>query len=77
MYEVTLEYGFTPPSRPGPAPAAPPPGADGMPVASDPSGDARSFFAAFEKLGLRLVKVKDVPVDVLVVDSADKVPTES
>jgi len=41
-------------------------------------GDAAvpDIFAALqEQLGLRLVKVKDVPVDVLIVDSADKVPT--
>ena len=30
-----------------------------------------------EQLGLRLVKVRDVPIDVLIVDNADKVPTEN
>ena len=77
-YEFVLDYAFTPPSFLSPPGAQPaPPGAAAMPVASDPSGDARSFFAAFEKLGLKLVKVKDVPVDVLVIDNADKVPTEN
>lgn len=73
-YEFTLEYAYT-----GPVPrgAMPPADSAGMPVASDPAGAAPSFFRAFEKLGLKLVKVKDVPVDVLIVDSADKVPTEN
>ena len=74
MYEFALEYAYT-----GPVPRGVTPPADsaGMPVASDPAGGAPSFFKAFEKVGLKLVKVKDAPVDVLIVDSADKVPTES
>jgi uncharacterized protein (TIGR03435 family) len=47
--------------------------------AGAPAGDAAAvpdiFTALQEQLGLKLVKVKDVPVDVLIVDSADKVPT--
>jgi uncharacterized protein (TIGR03435 family) len=74
IYEFTLEYAYTGPLPPG---AKPPADSAGMPVASDPAGAAPSFFRAFEKVGLRLVKVKDVPVDVLIVDSADKVPTEN
>lgn len=73
-YEFVLEYAFTR-APPGARPAAPPSASDAVPAASDPGGDARSFFTAFEKLGLKLVKVKDVPVDVIVVDAADKVPT--
>jgi uncharacterized protein (TIGR03435 family) len=45
------------------------------PSAADP-GDAPDIFTAFEKqLGLRLEKAKDIPLDVIVVDRADKVPT--
>ena len=40
--------------------------------------DAPNIFVALEKqLGLKLEKTKDVAVDVLVIDSADKVPTEN
>jgi uncharacterized protein (TIGR03435 family) len=74
MYEFVLEYATTLPP-PGAPNAAPPPAAAPVPTASDPGGDARGFFAAFERLGLKLTKVKDVPVDILVVDAADKVPT--
>jgi uncharacterized protein (TIGR03435 family) len=43
-----------------------------------PSVGGPNLFAALEKqLGLKLVKVKDVPVDVIVVDQVDKVPTEN
>ena len=43
---------------------------------SEPTIDVPNLFAALEKqFGLRLVKAKAVPVDVVVVDHADKVPT--
>lgn len=46
-----------------------------MPVASDPGP---TLFAAIEKqLGLKLVKAKEVAVDVLVVDHAERVPSEN
>ena len=46
--------------------------------ASDPGSGLPDIFAALEKqLGLKLVKVKDVPTDILVIDSADKVPSEN
>jgi uncharacterized protein (TIGR03435 family) len=39
-------------------------------------GGAAGIFEAVEKqLGLKLAKVKDVPVDVIVIDRVDKVPT--
>ncbi len=55
----------------------PQPEADsGTPLASDPAQGAPDIFTAVEKqLGLKLRKLKDVPVDVIVVDSADKVPS--
>ena len=46
------------------------------PVASDPSGGLPNVFVAIQKqLGLRLDKTADVPLDMIVVDSVDKVPT--
>jgi len=55
--------------------------ADGQPAsaASEPAGSGLpTIFAAFEKqLGLRLEKVKDVPVEVVVIDRLDKVPVEN
>jgi uncharacterized protein (TIGR03435 family) len=56
-------------------PSAPAGGEPGAPLASDPAAD---IFTAVEKqLGLKLVKVRDIPVEMLIVDSAGKVPTEN
>jgi uncharacterized protein (TIGR03435 family) len=50
--------------------------ASSPPVASEPQGDLPNIFTAIQKqLGLRLDKVADVPLDVIVVDSVDKLPT--
>jgi uncharacterized protein (TIGR03435 family) len=48
-------------------------------AANEPEGGGLpNIFAALEKqLGLKLEKVKDVPVDVIVIDRVDKVPTEN
>jgi uncharacterized protein (TIGR03435 family) len=46
-----------------------------VPAASDPGGTSNIFTAIQKQLGLRLDKVADVPLDVIVVDSVDKVPT--
>ena len=44
-------------------------------AAQDPGSGLPNIFNALEKqLGLKLVKVKDVPVDMLVIDHAEKVP---
>jgi uncharacterized protein (TIGR03435 family) len=51
--------------------------AGGVEAPADPlgGGGGPTLAAAFEKqLGLTLKKVKDVPVDMLVVDRADKIP---
>ena len=78
IYEFTLEFAGTMPLAPGIVPSAPPADDAGMPIANDPGEGLPNIFTAVEKqLGLKLVKVKDVPVDVLIVDSADKVPTEN
>ena len=56
----------------GPAPGmAPPEGA-----AQDPGGAGTIFSALKEQLGLRL-EARNGPVDVLVVDSVQKIPTEN
>jgi uncharacterized protein (TIGR03435 family) len=74
LYDFNLDYtmdlsGFPlPPGAPGPEPAAPAAGA------SDPGSD---FTAVVQKqLGLRLVAGK-TNLDVVVVDKADKVPTDN
>jgi uncharacterized protein (TIGR03435 family) len=44
----------------------------------DPGSGLPNIFNALEKqLGLKLVRVKDVPVDVIVIDHAEKVPLEN
>ena len=50
---------------------------DGSATASDPVGSGGpTIFTALEKqLGLRLVKTKSVPLDVVVIDRVDKAPT--
>jgi uncharacterized protein (TIGR03435 family) len=75
MFEFSLEFaGSLHPL----APAVPPVHGEAAPSASDPGDGLPSIFAAVEKqLGLKLVKVKDVPVEVIIVDAADKVPTEN
>jgi uncharacterized protein (TIGR03435 family) len=46
------------------------------PVANDPDDGGPSIFTAIQKqLGLRLAKTRDVPLDMIVVESVDKVPT--
>jgi uncharacterized protein (TIGR03435 family) len=73
-YEFTLEFAgmFIPFAGP-PAPS----GAAAGPAASDPAQVGPSLFTALEKqLGLSLRKVKDVPVDMLVIDHVDKVLAE-
>jgi uncharacterized protein (TIGR03435 family) len=78
IYDFTLEFAGTMPLPPGTTAPAPPADDAGMPAASDPGEGLPNIFTAVEKqLGLKLVKVKDVPVDVLNVDNADKVPTEN
>ncbi|HEY3840731.1 MAG TPA: TIGR03435 family protein [Bryobacteraceae bacterium] len=69
VYDIRLEFAGTPFSTGQPRdPDAPAP---------DPS-DAPNIFNAVEKqLGLKLTKVKEVPVNVLIVDHADQTPTEN
>jgi uncharacterized protein (TIGR03435 family) len=77
VYEFTLGFAgtiilskATPPSSGG--------GDTPVPAVSDPGEVGPTLFNALEKqLGLKLVKAKNVPVDILVIDHADKVPTEN
>lgn len=46
-------------------------------VASEPVGAPSIFTALTKQLGLKLVKVKNVTEDILVIDHIDKVPTEN
>jgi uncharacterized protein (TIGR03435 family) len=47
-----------------------------LPITSDPDGGGPDILTAIKKqLGLRLDKTKDVPLEMMVVDSVDKVPT--
>ena len=82
VYEFQLEFGgmfVNPPSLAANIAASKPPDASASgPVASDPGEIGPTLFTALEKqLGLRLVKVKSVPVDMLIVDSVDKAPSEN
>jgi uncharacterized protein (TIGR03435 family) len=73
-FDFTLEFA----GSMMPVSAATPPGAEGTPVASDPSGGGPSLFTALEKqLGLKLVKGQKATLDVLVIDHAAKVPIEN
>jgi uncharacterized protein (TIGR03435 family) len=79
-YDFTLEFScagcntgalgaMLAPRPPGDAPAAE--------AASEPQGGGfPNIFVAMEKqLGLKLNKVQDIPLDVIVIDRVDKVPT--
>jgi uncharacterized protein (TIGR03435 family) len=48
------------------------------PAAADVDSGLPDLFSALEKqLGLRLVKAKEVPLDVIVIDHLEKIPTEN
>jgi uncharacterized protein (TIGR03435 family) len=47
------------------------------PTASDPAGATSIFTAIQKQLGLRLDKTSGVPLDVIIVDSVGKTPTEN
>lgn len=53
-------------------------GGASSPAASDPDGGGPDIFTAIQKqLGLRLDKTGGLPLEVIVVESVDKVPTEN
>ena len=68
-FRLTIEQGAAPA-------AVLPPANEIVDVSSGLRGE--SLFTLLQKqLGLKLVKAKDVPVDVLVIDHMDKAPTEN
>jgi uncharacterized protein (TIGR03435 family) len=72
VYDFTLEY--APGASIGPLPP-PPPGVDGGSTASTP--DAADIFSAIQaQIGLKLQQKKG-PVDLLIIDHIEKVPTEN
>jgi uncharacterized protein (TIGR03435 family) len=71
LYEFRLEFEGTMPSI---AIAAQP----STPDVLDPGDGGPSLFTALEKqLGLKLVKTKSLPVDLLIIDQLDKTPTDN
>lgn len=72
LYDFTLEY--APGASVGPLPP-PPPGVDAGPTASNP--DAADLFSAIQaQIGLKL-QPKKGPVDLLIIDHLERVPTEN
>jgi uncharacterized protein (TIGR03435 family) len=63
-FDFTWEYGLPAPQRRAVSAEA-----------SDPGGGPTVFFSLEKQLGLKLVKAPSRPVDILVIDHADKVPT--
>jgi uncharacterized protein (TIGR03435 family) len=74
-YTFVLEYYNAGMAGLSAMPAAPDPGAASPPVAGEPDSGPNIFTAIQKQLGLRLDKTAAVPLDVIVVDSVDKVPT--
>ncbi len=71
IYDIRLEFAGTP--FPMPASEAAP-----APAASDPADVGPNIFNAVQQqLGLKLVKVADVQVDVMIIDHVDQTPTEN
>jgi uncharacterized protein (TIGR03435 family) len=72
VYDIRFEYVGTPmnlaqPRDPGAGPAAAP----------DPADVGPNIFSAVQQLGLKLQKVKDIQVEVLIVEHADQTPAEN
>ena len=73
VYDIRLEFAGTPFNVPGAARDQ----GTGAATAPDPGEGPNIFTAVQQQLGLKLTKVKDVPVDVLIIDHADQTPTEN
>jgi uncharacterized protein (TIGR03435 family) len=71
IYDIRIEYAGMP------FPLATPDGAP-APAASDPVDAGSNIFNAVQQqLGLKLTKVADVQVDVMIIDHIDQTPTEN
>lgn len=71
IYDIRIEFAGVP--FPIPAPDGAP-----APAASDPVDAGPNIFNAVQQqLGLKLTKVADVQVDVMIIDHIDKTPTEN
>jgi uncharacterized protein (TIGR03435 family) len=73
IYDIRLEYQGAPLNMP--AAAGPP--QDGAAVAQTPDSGPNIFNALQQQLGLKLQKIRDVPVEVLIVDHVDQTPTDN
>jgi len=77
IYDFTLDY--SPESAEGPTMMAPPPAGGGevrMPSASEPGSGATIYSAVQQQLGLKL-EPKKLPLDHVVIDRMEKIPTEN
>jgi uncharacterized protein (TIGR03435 family) len=74
IYDIRIEFAGAPMRT-----SASPPAASGAASAApDPSDAGPDIFTAVQQqLGLKLTKVKDVPVEVLIVEHADRIPTDN
>jgi uncharacterized protein (TIGR03435 family) len=79
-YDITLDFAIDPAitqARMAAMGVGPPPGMAAQEgAAPDPSGEGTIFLALTEQLGLRL-EARKGPVDLLVIDSVQKTPTEN
>ncbi len=73
VYDIRLEFAGTPFNVPGQARDT---GA-GPAAAPDPGEGPNIFTAVQQQLGLKLTKVKDVPVNVLIIDHVGQTPTDN
>jgi uncharacterized protein (TIGR03435 family) len=77
MYDLTLDY--APESAEGPMMMSPPPGGGGevrMPSAPESGSGATIYSAVQQQLGLKL-DPKKLPLDHVVIDRIEKIPTEN
>ena len=72
IYDLRMEFAIAP------APAKPAPDGTPVPAAADPVDAGPNIFNAVQQqLGLKLTKVADIQVEVMIVDHIDQTPTEN
>jgi uncharacterized protein (TIGR03435 family) len=71
VYDIRFEYAGTPMNMPARDPGA------GSAAAPDPADVGPNIFNAVQQLGLKLQRVKDLQVNVLIVEHADQTPAEN